>query len=120
MVSRPPGRMPGSSSAPPRSPRPKPGEDALSAVLGDHEEGQASEEQRVDRASRQRRRRIEARILTALEQYGQPVSLEVLGSKVELDYFTLSDHIVDLERQHLINLQGSPGHELVSLAADSR
>ena len=46
--------------------------------------------------------------------------LDVLGSKVELDFLTLSEHLVDLERQQLINLQGSPGHELVFLASDSR
>jgi hypothetical protein len=92
------------SSAPPRPPKPKPGEDALSAVLG---------------ATGPQMQGTELRIIKVLEQSEKPMALDELARKVTLGFLALSELLIDLCRKGIIVLSGPPGSELVTLARDA-
>jgi hypothetical protein len=111
-------RLPGPPAAPPRVPQPRPGEDALSAVLGGTDEEDADEVERQGGTLDPQTRLIEARVLTALGESQTPVPLQDLASKVTAGFFQLSKLVVELEKEGVIVLDGSPGHEVVSLAPD--
>jgi hypothetical protein len=90
----------GVSSAPPRPPKPRPGEDALSTVLA------TSPSEMVD---------AERRVLEALKGSESPMSIKELCSELMLDFISLSVYLVDLHQKNEIAIAGSPGNERVSI-----
>jgi hypothetical protein len=101
-------RPTGSPAAPPRRPAREAGEpDALSVVLGASTNHSAAP---ADSPTR-----VRARILDVLNESGRPLPLSVVARNVPYDFFSLSTGLVDLRQQGIINLEGSPGSEVVSL-----
>jgi hypothetical protein len=104
-------RPSGSPAAPPRRPRYEVGKsDALSVVLGVDDDGATPLGSPT---------RIEAVILGALGEAGEPLSVDEIARKTQLDFMPLSRGLVDLRRRGDITLQGSPGNEVVSLRSAS-
>jgi hypothetical protein len=101
-------RPTGNPAAPPRRPAREAGElDALSVVLGvPADESEASPDSST---------LVRARILDVLKESGRPLRVAEVARSVPDDFFSLSLGLVDLARQGVINLEGSPGSEVVSL-----
>jgi predicted transcriptional regulator len=106
-------RPTGSPAAPPRRPAREAGElDALSVVLG----VPADESDRsADSPSL-----VRARILDVLKESGRPLQLNEVARSVPYDFFSLSTGLVVLAQQGMINVEGSPGSEVVSLRSPER
>jgi hypothetical protein len=100
-------------SAPPRLASRYRGDDALSVVRSFGEEESPS-----TAAATESRQPLEDQILVALKESERPRTIDDLAGELKLGFLTLSDLLLDLARRNEIQLQGSPGNEVVSLSPE--
>ena len=93
-------KAPNPSGAPPLPDRAKPGDDALSVLLGVSTKG-------PDLTS------VESSISAVLHEAGEPIALNDLAGRVKVDFLTLSSALVDMENRSMVRVEGPPGCEII-------
>lgn len=101
-------------SAPPRPTSKYREDDALSAVLS------TGEGESPSAAATESWRQLEAKCLAVLRNSDEPLTIDDLARELELGFLTLSELLLDMTRRNEIQLQGSPGNEVVSLNPELR